>query len=54
MVAKMPSKVWLLAAVFMLGAAVGLAQNTLHYDFFVSLLRVLAICKCVLVDVSIV
>jgi hypothetical protein len=41
-VAKMPAMLWLLAAVFMLGAAVGLAQDTKHYDFFVSLLHVFA------------
>jgi hypothetical protein len=50
-VGKMATMLWLLAAVFMLGAAVGLAEGSKHghnyYDFFVSLLHVLA---CILVD----
>jgi hypothetical protein len=45
-VAKMQAMLWLLAAVFMLEAAVGLAQDAKqghnYYDFFVSLLHVLA------------
>ncbi|XP_051192711.1 putative laccase-9 [Lolium perenne] len=44
-VARMPSMVWLLAAVFMLGAAVGLAQNTVHYDFFVKETTYSKLCK---------